>query len=279
MIDLFGDDADAEKLLIRALSIIDEDVHVRCKEFFAIRRYAPGSELMRLHTALGEGPLSITDAIGVGLNNAWGALGHLSHIIHNPVPTSRVVLQSLMRAVLVGSARTLYVFLPTTPEDREQRARAVLAKDCDSGHQALQAYATFQGLGAFAAPEELRDQLKAQRKTLWPSGNPPGDGKVITGMIDSLGIALKTAGNEVGAEQDILQDHGAWLWNTYSGLAHGYTWPRLLPGISPDRGIPGDFPMDIYQVAVVTHIAALAALNRSLPGSATTTDPVPGTWD
>jgi len=107
----------------------------------------------------------------------------------------------------------------------------------------------------------------AQRK-------PPGDGKIIEGMTHSLVDALELAGLSEEFGPETLRDHSNWLWNAYSGLAHGYMWPRLLWGLSPDRRLPGDFPFDLHQVATATHIALLAALSRSQPDTAATTVPI-----
>jgi len=101
------------------------------------------------------------------------SLEHISYLVQNPVPTSPIVLQALLRAALVGSARTLYILLPQDPQIRLERGRAILAKDCESGRQGLEKFAAFEGLKVFAAPDELAEAVSNQRKQLWPKGNRP----------------------------------------------------------------------------------------------------------
>lgn len=73
---------------------------------------------------------------------------------------------------------------------------------------------------------------------------------------------------------EILRDHASWLWNTYSGLAPVYSWPRLLPGSSHDPNMPGDFPLDFCMVANSCVLAFSAYLDRASADSACTTKPV-----
>lgn len=278
MIDLGADDPEVMDMLRRGVAIVDEAVESLHDEFLAIGEPASQCELSRLAADLPRGPLDVASAIAVALGNARCALAHISEVIQNPVPTSPVVLQALLRVALVGSARTLYVLLSQDPDVRLERGRVILARDCESGQQGLDRYVAFNGMKAFTPPQSLVQAVRDQRKSVWPIGSPPGDGKIVEGMTESLVDALEMSGHggEFGA--DYLRDHADWLWNTYSGAAHGYLWPRLLWGISSDRRVPGDFPLDLHQVAAATHMAMVAALSRSQPDTAGTTDPVPNEW-
>lgn len=276
MIDFGTSDPDVMDILRRGLHIIDENVAPMRDELDrAWEPMALESEIYRLTSSMPKGPLDIGSAIYVSVTTAHECLSQISYIVQNSVPSSPIVLQTLLRAALVGAARTVFVLLPTDPVVRRKRASAVLARDCESGHQGAKRFAEFEGMAAFAAPESFVTKLAEQRKALWPKGNPPGEGKFVEGMTDSLLEALELAGLTEEFGEDELTDHSTWLWNTYSGLAHGYMWPRLLPSIAEDRRIPGDFPLDLHQVATVTHMAFLAVLNRLENGSSNTNDPVP----
>lgn len=278
VIDLGTDDPEVAEMLLRGLAIVDEVVSSLHDEFLQVDVLPAECELARLSAALPQGPLDLASAIAVALGSARGALSHVSYVIQNPVPTSPVVLQSLLRTALVGSARTLYILLPQDPNTRVERGRAILARDGESGRQGLIRYAAFKGMRAIAPPLDLVQAVGRQRDAMWPRGNPPGDGKIVEGMTQSLVEAFEIEGLADEFGPDFLHDHTEWLWNTYSGIAHGYLWPRLLWGVSPDRRIPGDFPLDLHQIAASAHMAIVAALSRSLPGTAGTTEPVPNEW-
>lgn len=274
MIDFGLDDPEVAKMLNRALQVIEGPVEDYWSILLEARHECETSELVRLYEAMPRGPIDITGVVAVGLETAYSCLKQISYIIQNQIPTSPVVLQTLLRAALVSSARTLFVLLPTDPNDRTERAHMVVARDTESGRQGLGQFASFEGMQAFVAPQNLVETFASHRKALWPKGNPPGDGRIVEGMSAVMFEALELAGmgDELGRE--ILKDHVTWLWNTYSGLAHGYFWPRLLLTDSGDRRLPGDFPLDLHQVATATHMAMLATLNRMEPGSAWTTDPI-----
>lgn len=153
-----------------------------------------------------------------------------------------------------------------------------MAADCESGLRGLRKFIPFAELSAFAAAPEIVDSIAAERRDLWPNGRPPGDGTIIAGMTSAIAEALHRAGMQMEGGDSLLHEHSDWVWNVYSGLAHGFTWPRLLPGIETSRGLPGDFSLDLHQTASAAEMAIIAALSRMQPGTAGTTDAAPGEW-
>lgn len=278
MTSLGLDDPGRADMLHRALAIIDGPVENFWDAFRDAKDEAvTDSELVRLHEAIPQGPVDITGVVGVALESGHSCLHQISYIIQNPVPTTPVILQALLRVALVGAARTLYVLMPTDSEERLERARLIVARDVESGQQGLSRFALFKGMRAFATPHDLVEEFSAYRKAVW-HGRLPGEGKIVNEMGKVVYDALKAAGLGEDLGYELLADHVTWLWNTYSGLVHGHFWPRLLPTVSGDRRVPGDFPLDLFQVATVVQMALLASLARTAPGSAMTSDPIPKSW-
>lgn len=272
------DDPEVAEMFRRALAVIDGPVE-DCWGAFLAKKDEPNddSELLRLYEAMPQGRIDITGVIGVGLEAGRSCLHQISYLVQNPVPTTPVVLQALLRVALVGAARTLYVLLPTDPDERLERAHVVVARDAESGRQGLTQFAKFEGMQAFAAPQDLVEEVSAHRKELW-SSRVPGDGKIVEGMGKTIYEALELAGVGEDIGYEYMEDHVTWLWNTYSGLVHGHFWPRLLPTVSGDRRVPGDFPLDLHQVATAVHMALLATLSRMQAGSSGSTAPIPDSW-
>lgn len=258
----------------RALAIINGPITELAERISAITTLGADTEVNRLHHGTAAGPLDITTSLLTALQAATGALQQISYLAANQVPTSPIVFQSLLRTALVGSARVAYVLLPANPDQRRDRAAAVLAQDAASGIKALQHYTQFDGLAGVCAPEELLTQFLAQKDELRRQQAPARDGDVVNGMTEAIVDALELADLSDETGPAILRDHAHWLWNTYSGLAHGYCWPRSMWTLSGDRRIPGDFPMDLHQVSTCTHVALIAYLARAAPGTAGTTTPV-----
>ena len=268
MIDFGLEDPAVNAHFQRALAIIDGPLMDLAQRAGSLDTLGCDTELTRLQRATAAGPLELSAALVTALEASTGALHQISYLSSNEVPTSPIVFQSLLRIALVGSARVVYVLLPPDPDERLDRAAAVLAQDAGSGIKALKLYTQFDGLAGVRAPEELLAAFQSQKGRLEQRRRHTVDGDVVGGMTDAIVDALELAGIEGGVEHEILRDHADWLWNTYSGLAHGYSWPRVMWSLSGDRRIPGDFPMDLYHVATCTQVALVAFLARAAPDSA-----------
>jgi len=281
VIYLGDEDPQAAEILERALYVVEHQL-VHFMQHNSLDSPLPEtSEINRLYESTSISPLSIKNILQLALRTASSSLQQIAYTITHPVPTTRVALQSLMRVDLLGTARTALVLLPGDPKQRLKNARMVLAQDCQSGIWALEEYAKFQGMRAMSPPAALLEELRQQRAELYPQGRVPGEGTVIKRQTEAFIQALQMAREgqddavileDVGPE--ILRDHASWLWNTYSGLAHVYSWPRLLPGISPDPNMPGDFPLDLYMVANSCVMAFSAYVDRASVDSVSTTKPV-----
>lgn len=278
MSSLGVDDPEVAEMLRRALGIIDGPIE-DCWSAFLTKKEESNddSELVRLYEAMPRGHIDLTGVIDVGLESGHSCLHQISYLVQNPIPTTPVVLQALLRVALVGAARALYVLLPTEPAERLERAHLIVARDVESGRQGLTRFAAFGGMQAFAAPQSLVEEVSAHRKEVW-SRKLPGEGTIVDGMGEAIYAALELAGLGKDFGYEFLKDHVTWLWNTYSGLVHAHFWPRLLPTVSGDRRVPGDFPLDLHQVATAVHMALLATLSRMEPGSSTSTAPIPDSW-
>lgn len=62
-----------------------------------------------------------------------------------------------------------------------------------------------------------------------------------------------------------------WIFNAYSGKAHGYGWPYLVPHAND---LPGDFVSDLTMLASVTHVAVHVTEEAHLGRMIDTTNPL-----
>jgi len=281
MIDLGDDGSQAAEILNRALYIVQHQIDHFMQQDSVDYPLPETSEIYRLHDLTGTSPLNIKTVLQVALHSASSSLQQIAYSITHSVPTTRVALHSLMRVALLGTARTSLVLLPDDPKQRLTHAKMVLAQDCQSGIRALKEYTKFQGMRAMSPPSELLEELQQQKAHLYPKGRAPGEGTIIKRQTETFIHALQMAQegqNDAAILEDydpeILRDHVSWLWHTYSGLAHVYSWPRLLPGIGLDPNMPGDFPLDLYMVANSCVVAFSAYLDRASAGTADTTKPL-----
>lgn len=275
MINLGTDDPRVAAHLDRAVQIITGPVDELFGDLTAHSTLPDDCELTRLARATGPGPVDIITSLGTAATAAHNSLQQIAAFITTPAPTWPVVLQSLTRTALIATARICYVLLPQDPTTRVQRANAVLAQDTNSGIRALKHYTRFDGLAGIRAPQALLNAYTDQNQRLREHTPSPRDIDIIDGMSTALADALTLATPHASPDDlAALHDHGTWLWNTYSGLAHAYTWPQSLWHLSPDPRIPGDYPMDLHHTATCTHIALASLHHHANPTTTATTHPI-----
>ncbi len=56
----------------------------------------------------------------------------------------------------------------------------------------------------------------------------------------------------VDEAEKVLREQLIWIFNVYSGKAHGYGWPLLVPHAGD---LPDDFVADFFMLASVTQLA------------------------
>jgi hypothetical protein len=259
-----------------AVRIIDESVG-RLRDEIGSNPPGDDSEVYRLTQALPAGPITFDHTVFSAATAARDALDQVSHILRNAVPTSPIALQALIRSAIVGSGRTAFALLPANPSERLKNAQLLVAQESTSYMRALDEYANFGKLLLMRPKEEERTASQRQNDALRGGGRPRGDGAVMTGAAEVIGAALAVTPNYPDENPQLLREHAIWVWNAYSGLAHTYSWPRLMPCSGRDRRVPGDFPGDLFMVANTAHIAMLSLQSRLQPGSADTTALVPMT--
>lgn len=272
MLDLGTDDPEVREALARAIAITQEQIAplMRRNSFFT--RLSETSEVYRLQQATGVTPLNLENVLRMALDSANAALQQIAYFLEDTSQIDRITLQSLMRVAILGTARAAFVLLPTEPDKRLENAKIVIAQDCQSGIRGVQQYVEFKGMPAMAPQPDVLEGLQQQKVELYPNGRLPGETTIIVRQTEALIEALHAAGVDKNSSTDIMRDHASWLWNTYSGLAHANSWPLLLPGLSADPRIPGDFPIDFYMTVSAFHVAILAYFDRTQPGSESTTE-------
>jgi len=130
--------------------------------------------------------------------------------------------------------------------------------------RALEAFAEFKHHGLKPEDDYVAEHRRGHEAVV--AGAPrQGDHKVLSAMADVISALLVTREGAVVDNSDdpaLLSEQVTWTWHTYSGLAHGYAWPWLLPGTTEDRAMPGDYLADLGIVVGVTHLAFEKTLER-----------------
>jgi hypothetical protein len=220
----------------------------------------PGSELADLIDSLPDPPVDLRISIRTGLASARGALSQISGLIRGDgdVPTTPAVLQTLTRSALLGAARVAYVLGPPSKEARQDNANMVLRQEGRSLILAYNAFEQFKVLRRLVPPADIVAAQRARNNAIQNGAQPISEYKTLMTMATVIGEML--AANGYGSrEGEPLAEMMAWIFNVYSGVAHGFGWPHLVPG---SESMPGHFISDLYMVTCVADFASDITMRR-----------------
>lgn len=199
-------------------------------------------------------------------------MGHLAHLLEEAGEPRASVVASLSRAALVSTGRLIYVLGPSDSAERVEHARQVSVQQARS-HSSLvtrsRGFTKLAGLQAEEVPEHAADPCVEEISRL---GNGARDGDMlssIAGTMAEFATRGSTTSEDRTSVQKQLQEHIEWMWNVWSGMAHGYAWPDLAPGerSTTQHTVPGHWVGDFLQFASFTQLALIQL--RDATGRAT----------
>lgn len=220
-----------------------------------------GSELERLDTQV-PGPVPIGVTLDAGMRSATEALEHLSFFLGQGVVPRPAVVMALSRVALLGTSRVLYVLGPQEPAERVDHLHEVVRAETHSHHRMMKtgaAWSAFPLRPEQSEVTELKDELDAN------PGPRLTDTSMITEVTQTVAAAFARAERTGFSSKDeaYVREHLQWMWQVWSGGAHGWAWPEHLPG--PDdvkNRVPGDWVSDLSLLVALTQLA-LQTLTRS----------------
>jgi hypothetical protein len=234
----------AEEISERTWHAIDDAISRHDRLIASYDNWMPGStewmpgstELGRLRDALTVGPINLAKC----LPNTATITRFSLEIVRDWLFSSgvkAVPLAILARTILMGAGRILYCLGPGSFEECLEHAQRVVLQEASSCLRALKAARHFQALSGQAPSEDAVDAVSAQVKALTAATGEQamGEASMLQGMADVIAALLP---DEDSAAQAHHQ-HVSWMFQRYSGYAHGYGWPSMLPpaGLWADLGL------------------------------------------
>jgi hypothetical protein len=226
----------------------------------------PASDLKRLIGALPEPQVDPRLTIFQGLGLARGTLGLVRNIfLDNSPAIAPSVLPVLLRSALLGAGRVLYMLGPEDEAERIANTIVVLKQEADSYYRAYTQFADFERFQALIPPAETIAAYERRRADLMRGGRPPGEAKTLDSMAEVIGRMLAQTDSAVPNQEldnlaTVIREHVRWMFNIYSGVAHGLAWPWLVPHT---ESLPGHFIAEFTTAANVAHLAADITLRRA----------------
>lgn len=221
------------------------------------------SAIARLVSELPDPPVDIRISIQAGLSATSGCLQQIAAFITDEIPTTPIVLGTLARTALLGAARIVFMLGPEHHAERLLNSGTVLRQETDSLMRLYRDAEQFTSLLAFVPPPDV---LSAQRERAKPvNALGPALGEAKTLQAASLVVVDLRARGPLRDDSPapMHSEHVAWTFNVYSGLAHGFGWPKLVPGT---KSLPGVFTAELGLIVGVAQLAFHLFEQRSRPG-------------
>lgn len=213
----------------------------------------PGSDLADLIDALPDPPVDLRRSIVAGLGSARGALSQISGFMRDGVPTTLPVLQTLVRSALLGAGRVVYMLGPPSQQARQDNARMVLRQEAKSLMRAYTSFEQFKQLLRLVPPAEIVAAQRGRNDVLQNGATAVGEEKTLMAMATVVAEMLTANGYDSPA--GVPLEMMSWIFNVYSGVAHGFGWPSLVPDAV--------FVADLHMVTCVAHLAFDLTSRRS----------------
>lgn len=214
-----------------------------------------GSDLRRLLEALPDPPVDPRVTILAGLRTAHDGLVYVAELAQDKRTVSSSILQSQLRAALLGAGRVVFMLHPDDHEQRLTNTRIALHQESKSLMQLYDAARHYQRLTDLVPPADVITAQKKRHAGVTAGVSPLGEGKTLQAMADTIAQALVTQDRASTEMAKTVAEHVGWMFNVYSSRAHGFGWPDLVPGV--------DVSADFSMVASITHIAVDTTLRRS----------------
>lgn len=222
---------------------------------------SPGSDLALLNQEFDFATVPLVLSVSQGLSHAVASLSQVKRLVKENLPTSPIVLYSLSRVALLGAGRVVYALGPPDLDDRRTNVRVVLAQETKSYLQLIDRARTFTSLTALAASEKTYVDVSASYDRLRVGQRHRGEAQILRDMAAVIAQQLLDSG-EIQHLGDVagLEEQITWIWNLYSGAAHGYGWPRLAPHFAPpgETALAGHFVADFGLIVAVVGVALTA---------------------
>ena len=219
-----------------------------------------GSDVAAFLGALPDPPVDPRLSIMTGLNSAAGCFLQIVRLITDNIPTEPVVLATLGRTALLGASRVVLVLGPDETGDRQVNAGIMLRQESESLMRLYNAAEKFVSFAALVPPQEVLNSQRIRAKAVAEGVPKLGEAAVLERTAAVVAQMLSTLPEYDEGVATQLREHLSWTFNVYSGVAHGFAWPRLVPGTS---SLPGHFLAELTIIANVTHLAFALAIRRS----------------
>lgn len=177
-------------------------------------------------------------------------LAFLWNLLYDQLTTGQHVpiwaIGSISRSVLISACRILYVLLPESFEDQKKNLDRIHYSNINSRNRYQRASDTFISLVKLKTPFDIVPVPREYRISETEMTEA-----AVAYVIDYAELRSET-------QSATANEYLKWMWNSWSGLAHGMEWPTRLPnqsGIRSSALMPGQYAIDFQILSALAYMA------------------------
>lgn len=220
----------------------------------------PGSILHTLVTEeLPDPPVDLRITVRRGVSTTAGTLTAIFDGIRGKdLRADPYMTMSSARTAMLASVRLLLALGPDDPDERRTNCLRVMRQEAVSLNRLYGSTQNFKVYEALVPPPHVLEQQGPRIQHLIREGPKLTETQMLANAADLL-YRLMQARGETDVEAEHFAEGFSWVFNTYSGIAHGYGWPYLMPG---SEDLHGHFLADIDLIVSVAYIALHTTASR-----------------
>ncbi len=128
----------------------------------------------------------------------------------------------------------------------------ILLQESESIQRCYKKTLNFIHLAGLVPSQDVVDQQNRRHQHLKTVSRNIRESEVLDEIAPIVGALLQAAGQYEPTDEARLREQLHWVFNIYSGIAHGFGWPKLVSG---SRSLPGHFASDLWMTATVSLLA------------------------
>lgn len=217
----------------------------------------PNTELHNLiYSELPDPVVDLRLTVHASLTSSLECLEQIKRFCQG-VPTKPIVLAALMRTNLLAAARIVFMFGPLAPEQRKTNMLQIMRQESDSVFRWYDEARSYEELSDLVPSEQVLTAQRARKARIDEMTTRGGEAAMLksaAAITASLLVARPEMRDDMAVDEaeKVLREQLIWIFNVYSGKAHAYGWPRIVPHA---RDLPGDFSTDFFMLCSMTQLA------------------------
>lgn len=184
----------------------------------------PGSKLALISEEASIKGIYLPTMLAGSVQSSIHCLYSIVNMFLGPPPLNIEALYTVLRTSLLGSARPLWVLLPSDVETCVSRGKMLIKDEYSQVLKGIKSTAHFESMEGITTAEDFVQHLKKIKEEQRKSVQNFTSGQLLQEYAKEVEIF---AGNNPSKDRRYTTEHIMLLWNVASTFAHAPGWPQI----------------------------------------------------